>query len=54
MKRLSLASVLALAAVLFLTTGCNALLAPPDENQVDHMPWNTPAGWEGKSLGIPY
>jgi uncharacterized protein YceK len=46
--------LIALLAALLLASGCASIFreeAPSDGNQ---LPWNTPAGWEGQGIGLPY
>ncbi|MBT3380069.1 MAG: hypothetical protein HN742_22600 [Lentisphaerae bacterium] len=51
MKRLLVAMLLATVTAV-LSCGCRTV--PEDENAVDQLPWNTPAGWEGQVIGVPY
>jgi hypothetical protein len=38
-----------------LAGGCMAILGPEEEQSAeDAKPWNQPAAWEGKVLGVPY
>ncbi len=52
MKRLLLATV-CVGFLLVAGTGCRTTL-PEDEQTVEELPWNSPAGWEGQTLGVPY
>lgn len=49
---------LLLLAFATVFTGCsivdNLLSDEGDEEGVDNMPWNTPAGWEDEVIGLPY
>lgn len=47
--------LLALVALSFGACGCRALIGPDtEESAEDPKPWNQPAAWEGKVLGVPY
>jgi starvation-inducible outer membrane lipoprotein len=44
----------ALLGVLFLgLSGCVSLPAEEQGNG-NQLPWNSPAGWEGTTIGVPY
>jgi hypothetical protein len=44
----------ALFAMLFLgLSGCASLPAE-DKSASDQLPWNSPAGWESTTIGVPY
>jgi len=46
--------VVLISGLLVLTgAGCRFLDTPADSD-VGELPWNTPAGWEGQILGLPY
>ena len=45
-------SLLALALLAGL---CGCVTADPGEQSSEEkLPWNAPAGWEGKTLGVPF
>ena len=49
---------LLITALSALFSGCalvdSVLSDEGDEEGVDNMPWNTPAGWESEVIGLPY
>lgn len=49
------AGSLALLALASGLCGCRAILGPAEEQpSVDTKPWNQPAPWESRMMGVPY
>ena len=48
------AVILAVALGVLLLTGCHSLTAPGENQNLDQLPWNTPASWENSIIGVPY
>ena len=51
-------ALLAVLLVMTAVTGCKSM-APAsagaaEDDDPSLLPWNAPASWEGKTLGIPY
>jgi hypothetical protein len=46
--------LLALVGALLLAAGCASLVRDEGPSDGDQLPWNTPAGWEGQGVGLPY
>ena len=54
-KRFLLGIALTAFALAIGPIGCQGLKPKPeDEGDPTTLPWNAPAHWEGKTLGIPY
>jgi len=51
-KRLAVAALLVITALMG-GAGCRTGDDPAGAG-MDPLPWNTPAGWEGRILGVPY
>lgn len=51
--RLAMKRVLLILAVTGLALLGAAGCSTTDAND-DELPWNTPAGWEGQTIGVPY
>lgn len=45
---------LLLLAGLLLAVGCASILREEESPGSGQLPWNTPAGWEGQGVGLPY
>jgi len=38
----------------FLLSGCQSFSTTDGSQQLEQLPWNTPASWENSIIGIPY
>ena len=50
-KRIAL--LFCLVVVVGFASGCRTASEEPGDN-LDQLPWNTPASWEGQIIGVPY
>ena len=55
MRKLSLLLLILFNVILMLVSGCQIIdQSRVQDSETDTIPWNTRAGWEGTTLGVPY
>jgi hypothetical protein len=56
-KRFFMSVAIAALALALGPVGCQSMIhgsVGTDDGDPSSLPWNAPASWEGKSIGIPY
>jgi len=54
MKRALTQMVLAMGLLIICVVGGGCRTVDSETENIDTKPWNTPAGWEGQLMGVPY